>query len=311
MQFPLYVLFLTPMKLKTIFISLLTLLFWQFSFAGSFTISDSFKRKEPIKCTVFKHVEFNISRINFYPPSLGGGWGEAYSLEESRKEAFHPESIHRLDFRYKDRTRGIKPFIAPTLLIATGTVLHFSINSKEDFQNWVQDKFPYTGGIDDYIQYAPGVAVYALNAFGVKGKDNFGNRTALVVKSLVLNELTVSSLKAWINEERPNGGEHSFPSGHTSVAFVLAHFMHKEYGERSIWYSIGAYSCATTVGIMRVTKNAHWISDVVAGAGFGILSTELAYLTHLYKWDNEHIKNFDIFPWSNRKQSGLSLVYTY
>ena len=64
-------------------------------------------------------------------------------------------------------------------------------------------------------------------------------------------------------------------------------------------------------GIMRVAKNAHWISDVIAGAGFGILSTELVYLTHQYKWDNEHIKNFDIFPWSNRKQSGLAVVYTF
>jgi len=50
---------------------------------------------------------------------------------------------------------------------------------------------------------------------------------------------------------------------------------------------------------------------VFAGAGFGILSTELVYLTHQYKWDNEHIKNVDIFPWSNRKQSGLSVVYTF
>jgi membrane-associated phospholipid phosphatase len=45
-----------------------------------------------------------------------------------------------------------------------------------------------------------------------------------------------------------------------------------------------------------LSKNAHWISDVVAGAGFGILSTELVYLTHQYKWDNEHIKNFRYFP---------------
>jgi membrane-associated phospholipid phosphatase len=87
--------------------------------------------------------------------------------------------------------------------------------------------------------------------------------------------------------------------------------MHKEFGEKSIWFSVGAYSCATTVAVLRVVHNAHWISDVVAGAGFGILSTEFIYLTHQYKWDNEHLKRLDIFPWSTREQKGLALVYTF
>lgn len=278
------------MKFKITIILFIGLFSGLHSFAETFSSATSFKR-----------VEFNIRKEVSNSSSLGVEW----------RESFHPDSIHRLDFRYKDKKRGIKPFIAPTLLIATGTALHFSTDAKENFQNWAQTNFAYSGSIDDYIQYAPGVAVYALNAFGVKGKNNFGNRTAIVVKSLLLNDLMVSSLKKWVDSERPNGEPHSFPSGHTSTAFALAHFMHKEYGDRSIWYSIGAYSCATTVGIMRVAKNAHWISDVVAGAGFGMLSTELVYLTHQYKWDNEHIKNLDIFPWTSRKQSGLALVYTF
>ncbi|HSH19604.1 MAG TPA: phosphatase PAP2 family protein, partial [Draconibacterium sp.] len=207
--------------------------------------------------------------------------------------------------------RGIKPFIAPTLLLATGTALHFSTDVKENFQDWVQYNFAYSGSIDDYLQYVPGAAVYALNLFGVKGKNNFGNRTAIVIKSLLINDLLVSNLKSWVDSKRPNGEPRSFPSGHTSTAFVLAQFMHHEFGDRSIWYSIGAYSCATTVGLMRVTKDAHWISDVIAGAGFGMLSTELIYLTHLYKWDNEHIKKLDIFPWRKKQQTGLTMVYSF
>ena len=31
-------------------------------------------------------------------------------------------------------------------------------------------------------------------------------------------------------------------------------------------------------------NNKHWEADVVAGAGFGILSAHLAYLTHRYRW---------------------------
>lgn len=287
------------MNSKTKFIFLVALFLVETTFAASFTTNKTFKTDVFPETSELKRIEFNFSSRNF--PSPEAGWGEAN----------HNDSIHRLDFRYKDRKRGIKPFIAPTLLIATGTVLHFSTDAKENFRDWAQENFAYSGSVDDYLQYAPGIAVYALNAFGVKGKNNFGNRTAIVVKSLLLNELIVSNLKVWVNEERPNGGEHSFPSGHTSTAFVLAQFMHHEFGDRSVWYSIGAYTCATTVGIMRVAKNAHWISDVVAGAGFGMLSTELVYLTHLYKWDNEHIKKFDIFPWRSNKQSGLTMVYSF
>ena len=289
------------MKFKIIFIFTVTLFLYQSLSADSFQSNDLLNKNYPANSDNFQRIEFSQHKESFSYSSLEMGCGEA----------FHQDTIHRFDFRYNDRKRGIKPYIAPALLITTGTILHFSTGAKENFQDWVQENFAYTGHIDDYIQYAPGVAVYALNAFGVKGKNNFGNRTAIVVKSLLINDLMVSSLKKWVDSDRPNGDPHSFPSGHTSTAFALAHFMHKEYGDRSIWYSIGAYSCATAVGVMRVAKNAHWISDVVAGAGFGMLSTELVYLTHLYKWDNEHIKNLDIFPWSSRQQKGIALVYRF
>lgn len=259
-------------------------------FADSFSVMSPFKRDEfttlPVKSTAF-----------------------SFSVEPTFE--FHNDSIHRPDFRYNDRKRGIKPYIAPALLITTGTILHFSTDAKKNFQDWVQKDFGRTGHAEDYLLYVPGVAVYGLNALGIKGKNNFGNRTALLAKSFLLNEMIISGLKYGVNEERPNGGEHSFPSGHTSKAFMFAHFMHKEYGYKSIWYSVGAYSCATTVGILRVVHNAHWISDVVAGAGIGMLSTELVYLTHQYKWDKEHLRRLDIFPWSNQKQKGLALVYTF
>lgn len=295
------VLFLSPMKLVIVLIFLFSLFLGEFSLAASLTKSKISFIKNTNEIPDFKRIKFDSRHAASFSPSPGGSWGEA----------FHNDSIHRFNFRYKDKKRGIKPFIAPALLIGAGTVLLISPNANENFQNWAQDNFAYSGHADDYLQYAPGLAVYALNLFGVKGKNNFGNRTAIVIKSLLINDLMVSSMKTWVNAERPNGEPRSFPSGHTSVAFAMAHFMHKEFGEKSVWYSIGAYTCASTVGLMRVAKNAHWISDVMAGAGFGILSTELVYLTHLYKWDKEHIKNLDIFPWRSNRQTGLTMVYTF
>lgn len=234
-----------------------------------------------------------------------------FSRTGSNLNVFHQDSIHRLNFRYHDKKRGLKPWIAPTLLMSTGTALHFATNTKNNVRDFMQENLAYHGNVDDYLQYAPGVAVYVFNVFGLKGKNNFGNRTAILAKSYLLNGLITDRLKYGINETRPNGGVRSFPSGHTSKAFMFAHFMHREYGDLSPWFSVGAYTAAATVGTMRVAKNAHWVSDVLMGAGIGIFSTELIYLTHQYKWDNDHLKRFDIFPFQLGTQKGVTLVYTF
>lgn len=78
---------------------------------------------------------------------------------------------------------------------------------------------------------------------------------------------------------RPDGSTaNSWPSGHTATSFVGATLLHKEYGlTRSPWFSVAGYGAATATGVMRVLNNRHWVSDVMSGAGIGILSTELGY----------------------------------
>ena len=223
---------------------------------------------------------------------------------------FHNDSIHTLNFRYADRKRGFKPFIAPTALIAGGVAFHFS-DLKYDLNDWRSDHFNYYGDVDDYLRLAPIAAVYSLNAFGIKGKNDIGNQSAILLKSVLLNTVVVRILKDQTKVERPTGDMKSFPSGHSSIAFGLAQWMHHEYGERSAWYSIGAYTCATGVSVMRIAKGAHWASDVLAGAGIGMLTTELVYLTHQYKWDWEHVKRLDILPFATGPQKGVTLVYTF
>lgn len=221
------------------------------------------------------------------------------------------DPIHDLHFRYADTKRGIKPFIVPSVLIAGGVALHFS-DLKYDINDWRYEHFNYQGDLDDYLRFGPMVAVYSLNALGIKGKNNIGNESAILFKSVLLNTIIVRILKDVTGVKRPWGDTYdSFPSGHTSLVFAMAQWMHHEYGDRSIWYSISAYSCATTVGMMRVAKGGHWASDVLAGAGIGIISTELVYLMHQYKWDKAHIKNLDIFPFKTGKQLGVTLVYTF
>jgi membrane-associated phospholipid phosphatase len=139
--------------------------------------------------------------------------------------------------------------------------------------------------VDNYLQYAPIAVVYGLNLAGVGGKNDLTNRTLLLIKSELVMTALVQPLKYGTQVLRPDGSNrHSFPSGHTAEAFTAATFLHKEFGHRSVWYSIGAYSAATAVGAMRVMNNKHWITDVLTGAGIGILSTELVYKTHKFRW---------------------------
>lgn len=141
-------------------------------------------------------------------------------------------------------------------------------------------------GYDNYLQYAPTAAVFGLKLAGVKGRNNIGRATLSYAASIAVMGILVNSIKYTAKVERPDGSKNnSFPSGHTSMAFTNASFLHKEYGLVNPAYSIGGYSAAAITGLGRNLNNRHWISDVLAGAGIGIISTELGYffIDKIYK----------------------------
>lgn len=135
-------------------------------------------------------------------------------------------------------------------------------------------KYPY----DDYLQYAPAVVMLGLKGFGVESRSSWGRMLVSDAFSAAIMATVVNTVKYTAHVQRPDGSNYkSFPSGHTATAFMTAMMMHKEYGDRSPWYSISAFTVAAITGVSRQLNNRHWISDVLAGAGIGILSTELGY----------------------------------
>ena len=54
---------------------------------------------------------------------------------------------------------------------------------------------------------------------------------------------------------------------------------------------LSAYSVATGVGVLRIAHDKHYWSDVIFGAGLGILSTKIAYWTHQYQWNKKSEKD--------------------
>ncbi len=176
----------------------------------------------------------------------------------------------------------VQSFIIPAAMIGYGiTAIHNGtlrgINGDVKEQVWEDNphkRFP----LDNYLMFGPTVAVYALNAAGIHGRDNFKDRTMILLMANVFANGTVFSVKNRAHELRPDGSDYqSFPSGHTAEAFAGAEFMRMEYKDVSPWYGVAGYAMATATGMLRMYNDKHWMSDVVAGAGVGIASTRLAY----------------------------------
>ncbi len=142
---------------------------------------------------------------------------------------------------------------------------------------------------DNYLLFSPIAATVIMKLCGVESRSTWERFIVSGLFSATITAASTYAIKYSIETLRPDGSTHdSFPSGHTAIAFASAHILHKEYGELSPWISIGGYTVATTVGLTRILNDRHWVSDVLAGAGIGILSTELGYFfTELIYKDNK------------------------
>lgn len=174
-----------------------------------------------------------------------------------------------------------KKLIIPAVFIGFGVVSLSSdalknLNSSTKYE--IGEHQPKHITLDNYTQYLPAAMVYGYNLAGIKGKHNLKERTIIYGTSQLISAAFVLPLKHLVKEERPDGTNHlSFPSGHTTTAFSSAHFLFREYEDENIWLAISGYPIAIFTGVYRTLNDKHWVGDVVAGAGFGILSTELAY----------------------------------
>ena len=231
------------------------------------------------------------------------------------------DSITKIDTTSHNLKFNYKQLIIPGVLIGYGVIgigndqlLSFNHQIKAEVTEDIDEKIT----IDDFSQYAPAASVYALNAFGVKGKNNMRDRSVIFVTSYVIMASTVLGLKSISHVERPDGSSNnSFPSGHTATAFAGAEFLWQEYKDKSIWYGISGYAVATGTGLFRIYNNRHWLTDVAAGAGIGILSTKIAYWMNpyitkkLFKSSSENKSTSMIIPFYNGQQYGLGFVKVF
>jgi membrane-associated phospholipid phosphatase len=209
-----------------------------------------------------------------------------------------------------------KAFIIPTILMGygfaavydRGALKQLDLSTKDELQ---EDHPRFAAHVDDYLQFAPAAAVYALNLSGVKGKHNLFDASMLYLTSSVIMGASTHFVKQGVGRMRPDlSGINSFPSGHTASAFMAAEFLHQEYKDVNHWISYAGYFVATATGTLRMYNNKHWFSDVVAGAGFGIASTKIAYLIYPYMkgvFNKQKAGRFSLMPFYQQGTTGVVL----
>lgn len=187
---------------------------------------------------------------------------------------------HRLE--KVDSVSKFSGFVIPTAFISYGVATQFIgglQNIDRGAHRWVSRHIDKRVRIDDFIQYAPGLGVYGLALTGLEPEHNLKQRTIVMATSHLLMGAVVQGMKHSIKVHRPDGSNYkSFPSGHTAMAFVGAHILHKEYKAENPWIGVAGYAVATATGALRVVNKKHWVSDVLTGAGIGILSAEVGYM---------------------------------
>ncbi len=81
-------------------------------------------------------------------------------------------------------------------------------------------------------------------------------------------------VKAMNLRDRPNGNPGGFYSAHAAAAFSAATVLDREYGTA---VGVPAYILASLVGYDRIRTNLHYPSDILVGAGMGILLTNMIF----------------------------------
>lgn len=168
--------------------------------------------------------------------------------------------------------------VAPVTLMGAGAIAAYAPFWRNGVDQPVKEWAARIRGdryipIDDYIQFLP-AAGYGIAAICGAGEHGFWEQLMVGVTAYALMFGTVQGVKYATALQRPNGRGNTFPSGHTATAFMGAELVRLEYGP---WWGLAAYALALPVAFLRVYNEWHWVSDLIAGAGLGILTANAAY----------------------------------
>lgn len=222
-------------------------------------------------------------------------------------------SVENDSLNKSKRKKILHKSIVPLSLVGVGLLINnsnFENNLQTDLRNNVGNNYEFK--IDDYMLFVPIAQMYAADALGIQAKNHWFDQTKYLFISNVVATGISELLKSMITKTRPNGSDaHSFPSGHTTIAFTNAAVLQNEFEETAPVFAYSGYAFAATTGVFRMLNNKHYLSDVLVGAGIGILVTQLVYHFEPLKNFNpfKKSKNISFFPQYKENTYGFYFSY--
>lgn len=236
--------------------------------------------------------EGKVIDLNYYPEYSE----DIYRESEDAYDRYRPVAIYNeqtnkeyyipLDLRKSDLVK---------LAVGSGLIM-IAFKNDEQIKAFAQEnKTPVTEDIatigqmlgnGGYMTPAMGLT-YVVGA--VIKDDKLKRLAVMAVKTELMTGILAQALKMTFHRERPNESDsstnfhgpdytnldyRSFPSGHTTTAFSLATVIADTYSDSKI-IPVLAYGAAAIAGASRVHDNAHWASDVIAGALVGHIATKI------------------------------------
>ncbi len=174
---------------------------------------------------------------------------------------------------------------------------------------------------DIVVVYGNGAYLFPLGAglylTGLFTHDRWLRETALLATgAMFFSGVLSTATKIGIGRARPYTGHnnhwfqpmrffnddvHSFPSGHTVIAFAMSTVLSRRID--NVWASIGLYALAASTAASRMYTSEHWLSDVVFGAASATALSST--LVTWYEGGNAgEESSFRILPYGN----GISVV---
>lgn len=189
--------------------------------------------------------------------------------------------------------------LLPAAMIGTGLI--FSSSSLKEKMIHYDNDFNSDNSVTNIMRFSPAALMVGLKVCGVEGRSDWNRLIAVDGFASLMTCALTGVLKYSVKEERPDGSDNrSFPSGHAAISFMTATMLHKEYGETvSPWFSIIGYGTASAISLSRVYDNRHWCSDILAGAGIGIFSTEFSYDLSDALFGEKHLSRVALRPGQN------------
>ncbi|MCX5682377.1 MAG: phosphatase PAP2 family protein, partial [Planctomycetota bacterium] len=150
-----------------------------------------------------------------------------------------------------------------------------------------------TGDIGEILGH-PGLHITLAGAWyftSVAYRDEKNREfSKVLIEALAINDITTGVLQASVNQHDPRGVKYGWPSGHTSSSFTVASVLHEYYG----WQvGVPAYLASGCIAATRVGDRKHNVSDVIFGAGLGIV------IGHsVVKGELPHLGGFAVLPYA-------------